>query len=149
MYLHIQSEDMRDAVERIGEASMKAYRALEVAKADRAQETKRQEAEAARQAAEDAYAVWKADRTGQDGVVRFDPRTDPHPPVPLWDAQWMPHEVAVALVQPGAKREAIRLFTGDLTLEEVTRFAPLGATDPAQVRQVADLPDEFLEGVFD
>ena len=149
LYLHIQSEDTKDAVERIGEAATKAYRALEEAKADSARETKRREAEAAKQAAEDAYRAWKADRTRQDGTVRFDPRTDPHPPLPLWQTNWMPPEVAAALDQPGVKPEALRLFTGDLTLEEVARFAPLGATKPAQVREVADLPDDFLMGVFD
>lgn len=148
-YTHLRSDDLRDAISRIGEDGVKAYKALEAAKADDAREAKRQEAAAAKQKAEDAYLAWKADRTGNDGRVRFDPRTDPHPPLPLWEARWMPNEVAAALSQPGVKQEALGLFKSDLMLEEIARFAPLGATDPAQVRKVADLPDEFLRGVFD
>lgn len=149
LYTHVQAEDTRDQLATLGEADIKSYRGLEVSRAELAQEAKRQAAAAAKKKAEDAYLAWKADRTGQDGVVRFDPRTDPHPPLPLWEAKWMPDEVASALGQPGVKPEALRLFTGDLTLDEIARFAPLGATNPAQVREVDDVPDEFLCGVFD
>lgn len=148
-YTHLKNDDLRDAIATIGEQGVNAYKAVEAAKADDAREAKRQEVAAAKKSAEDAYLAWKADRTGQDGTVRFDPHTDPHPPLPLWEAKWMPDEVAAALGQPGVKPGALGLFRGDLTLDEIARFAPLGATDPAQVRKVGDLPDEFLRGVFD
>ncbi|WP_433585357.1 tyrosine-type recombinase/integrase [Microbacterium hydrocarbonoxydans] len=150
MYQHIKAEDSRDALTALGEESVRSYRAMEAARADDAREAKRQEAEDAKKRAESAYAAWKTDRTGADGVVRFDPRTDPHPPLPLWQATWMPEEVAAALGQPGVKPEALHLFTGDLTMEEVTRFAPFGATDPAEVRQLIedDTPDDFARVMF-
>ncbi|KJL22886.1 Tyrosine recombinase XerS [Microbacterium oxydans] len=148
LYLHLKAEDSRDALTALGEESVKAYRAMESERADDAREAKRQEAEDAKKAAQSAYAAWKADRTGEDGIIRFDPRTDPHPPLPLWETRWMPDEVAAALSQSGVKPEALRLFTGDLTMAEITRFAPFGAIDPAEVRQVTGLPDDFARATF-
>lgn len=149
-YTHLRTDDLRDAIATIGEQGVKTYKALEAAKADDAREAKRQEVAAAKKNAEDAFLAWKADRTGQDGVVRFDPRTDPHPPLPIWEAKWMPDEVAVALSQPGVKPEALKLFTGDLTLDEIARFAPFGATNSAEVRQLIedDTPDDFARVMF-
>lgn len=136
LYLHLKAEDSRDALTALGEESVRAYRAMEQAQADSAREAKRQAADEAKKSAEEAYNAWKADRTGEDGVVRFDPRTDPHPPLPLWQTGWMPEAVAAALGQPGVRPEALKLFTGDLALEEIARFAPFGATNPVEVRQL-------------
>ncbi|WP_223624101.1 hypothetical protein [Microbacterium sp. EST19A] len=59
----------------------------------------------------------------------------------------MPNEIAAALGQPGVKPDALQLFTGDLTLEEIARFAPFGATNPLEVRQLIEdnTPDALAQ----
>lgn len=149
MYLHLQSEDARDAVERIGATAAQTYRDLEAARLAAARTQKLQEAEAARAKEEEAYAAWLTART-TDGWVHFDPRTDPHPPVPRWKAEWMPDEVRAALGAPGVRMDALGLFSGDLTLAEIARVAPLGVTDAADAREALDngLPDDYIRSLL-
>ncbi|MDF2916243.1 MAG: hypothetical protein K0S70_460 [Microbacterium sp.] len=71
-------------------------------------------------------------------VAAYDPRVDPAPPDMAWDAAWMPQEVAEALGRRGVAPGAVELFTGDLTLDEVAKYAPMGATEPALVRRIID-----------
>ena len=151
MYLHLQAEDARDALDRIGATAARTYRDLQAARATAAREVRAKEAEAARLAVEEAYTAWLADRTDVEGVVRFDPRTDPHPPIARWEAKWMPDDVRSALDAPGVKPEALGLFTdGVLTLDEVARVAALGVTDARAARQALDagLPDDYIRAML-
>lgn len=147
MYLHLQAEDARDALDRIGATAAQTYRDLQAERITAARQEKVKEAEAERAAEEERYATWLAERTAGDGAVHFDPRTDPLPPLARWTPEWMPDDVRSALDQPGVKPESIALFTdGMLTLDEVARVAPLGVTDAGAARQALDddIPDEYI-----
>lgn len=145
-YLHLQAEDARDALDRIGATAAQTYRDLQTTRIAAMRMEKERKAEEARAAAEEAYATWLDERTDADGTVRFDPRRDPHPPVTRWQLDWLPDDVRAALDAPSAKPEALRLFLGDLTLEEVARFAALGVTDATDARDALDrgMPDEYI-----
>lgn len=150
MYLHLQAEDARDALDRIGATAARTYRDLQSSRIAAMRLEKERKAEEARAAGEEAFAAWLAERTDTDGSVHFDPRTDPHPPIARWEAKWMPDDVRQALDAPGVKPEALGLFLGDLTLEEIARIAPLGATDARGARQMLDagVPDEYIRAML-
>lgn len=149
MYLHLQAEDARDALDRIGATAAQTYRDLQSSRIAALRLEEERKAEEARAAEEEAYATWLAERTGSDGVVRFDPRSDPHPPLARWSAEWMPNDVRAALEQAGVRQEALALFTGDLTLSNIARLAPLGVTDAEMGRRVLDdgLPDDYIRAL--
>lgn len=151
MYLHLQAEDARDALDRIGATAARTYRDLQSSRIAALRQEKERKAEEDRAAEERAYAAWLAERTASDGAVHFDPRTDPHPPIARWEAKWMPDDVRSALDAPGVKPEALGLFTdGILTLDEVARVAALGVTDARVARQALDagLPDEYIRAML-
>lgn len=151
MYLHLQAEDARDAIDRIGATATQTYQDLQAARVTAARAAKAREVEEARAADEKAYAAWLTARTGADGVIRFDPRSDPHPPLPRWDVAWLPDEVRKTLDQPGVRPEALGLFLGDLTLDQIARLAPLGVTDATDARDALTngLADDYIRALFE
>lgn len=149
-YLHLQAEDARDALDRIGATAAQTYRDLQSSRIAAMRLEKERKAEEDRAAEEEAYAAWLDERTDASGAVHFDPRTDPHPPIVRWQLDWLPDEVRRALDAPGVREGALSLFLGDLTLEEVARVAPLGVTDAALARRAVDdgIADEYIRAMF-
>lgn len=137
MYIQIQAEDTREAIERIGERHIDEVRELERARI-RAADEEASRARAEEQARiEAATASWRQARS-KSGTVVYDPRIHPAPPDGRWQPSWLPEELRDALDQPGVRPGAVKLFEGDLTLDEVKKYAALGATDAALVRRVID-----------
>lgn len=150
IYSHIQQSDIERHLEALDERYTVAEAQQEAARLRAAQKAAQDEIDAAKRALEEKYTRWKSAQTGADGAVRFDPRTDIHPPAPLWEAPWLPEDVRAALDQPGVKPGALALFQGDLTMDEIAKYAPMGATDPFAVRHIVndDIPDDYARAMF-
>lgn len=150
IYTHIQQADIEKHLEALDERYETAEAQREVLR-ERASRKAEQDAVAAtKRALEEKYDRWRVAHTDADGAVRFDPRTDIHPPAPLWEAAWLPDDVRAVLAHPDVKPGALALFQGDLALAEIARYAPMGATDPAAVRYVIenDIPDDYAQAMF-
>lgn len=151
MYIQIQAEDTRGAIERIGERHIEEVRELERARIRAADEEASRARAEEKARVEAATTTWRQARS-KGGAVVYDPRIHPAPPDGQWEPSWLPEELRDALSQPGVRPGAVGLFAGDLTLDEIQKYAAFGATDAALVRQVvlAEIPDllaqELLRG---
>jgi integrase len=142
VYTHARGEDARQYLEAIDErydaeeqAAENVRLVAQMSLIHEAQERSRAEEEA-------AVRAWRDARTVGD-AISYDPRLHPAPPDGAWEVAWLPEELRAVLDQPYITPDAVNLFTGDLTLDEVAKYAPMGATDPALVRRVID------EGIAD